>query len=178
MLINNFSKRERFLAVATLAVAFIAVLYFLIIEPISSRRKNINNQIQSKINMLEKDSAILSNQKALTAEYAKLAKYAKPSGSVDQAVADTLSYIESVSKSDSCVIINIKPVGVTEAETHKEILIDVSAEAGIEQFSKFLYDIENPREMLINVKRFTIASRSSQANALKGTFLISKILLD
>ncbi len=57
-------------------------------------------------------------------------------------------------------------------------MIDVSAEAAIEQFSKFLYDIENPRDNLINVKRFTISAKSGQTGALKGTFIISKALLN
>lgn len=176
MFIHNFSERERYLALATSAIVLIAVVYALIIRPVSARWVNLNNQIRSKINALEKDYRILANEQLLRSEYAKFSKYAKPSKSEEEAVADTLAYIENVSRNDSCFIINIKPIGVTNAGSYKEILIDVTAEANIEQFSKFLYDIENPRDTLINIKRFTINSKSGQTGILKGTFFISKVL--
>ena len=178
MFIDNFSKRERYLAIITLSVVLIAVVYAFLIAPLSMVWKNLNNQIRSKINTLEKDSNILANQNALESDYAKLSKYAKSGRSDEQAAADTLTYIENVSRNDSCFIINIKPVGVTNGPSYKEILTDVTAEASMEQFSKFLYDIENPRDNLINIKRFTISTKSGQTGPLKGTFLISKILLD
>lgn len=178
MFAANFSKRERYLAIATVSVVLAFAVYALIIDPITARWRNLNNQVKSKINMLEKDSAMIANQKEIMAEYAKFSKYVKVSQSEEQAVADTLTYIENVSRNDACFIINIKPAGVKNIESHKEVLIDVTAEAGIEQFSKFLYDIENPRDTLINIKRFTISTKSNQSGALKGTFLISKVILE
>ena len=178
MFINNFSKRERYLALITISIISIGASYVLIVAPLASRWKNLNNQAQSKIDLLENDSKILTNQKMIESEYAKLSKYAKPAQSEEQAIADTLAYIENVSRNDACLITNIKPIDIKREPSYKEILIDVSAEATIEQFSKFLYDIENPRDNLINVKRFTISAKSGQTGALKGTFIISKVLLN
>ena len=178
MFIDKLSKRERYLALATLSVVAIAMVYVFIVRPVCSKWKNINNEIKSKVAMLEKDSVILTNKKTLSSEYEKFSKHARPAKSQEESIADTLVYVESVSRNDSCFVINIKPVGVVDAGLYKEILIDVSAEASIEQFSKFLYDVENPRDNLINVKRFTLSSKSGQPGVLKGTFLISKALLD
>lgn len=178
MFISNFNRRERYLALATLSIVSIALAYAFIIDPIVMKWKNLNNQIRSRVGALEKDARLAANQKTVESEYAKLSKRGKPAKSKDQEVADTLAFIENVSKNDSCLIINIKPVEVTDAGSYKEILIDVTAEANIGQLSKFLYDIENPRDNLINVKRFTIGSKSGQTGILKGTFLISKVLLE
>ncbi len=179
MFATNFSKRERYLALATVSVVIVFAVYALIIDPIAARWKILNSQVKSKISVLEKDSAILANQKALIDEYAKFSKYVKIPKSEEQAVADTLAYIENVSRNDSCFIINIKPAGVKNLESHKEVLIDVTAEAGgIDQFSKFLYDIENPRDTLIDIKRLTLSTKSNQERTLKGTLLISKTILD
>lgn len=178
MFINNFNKREKYLMAAAALICVIAVLYVFIIDPVAARWKNLNNQIRSKINMLEKDFKLAANQKTIESEYVKLSKRGSPARSKDQEVADTLAFIENVSKNDSCFIINIKPVDIIDSGSHKEILIDVTAEASVGQLSKFLYDIENPRENLINVKRFNVISKSGQTGVLRGTFLISKVLLD
>lgn len=175
---NNLSGRERYLLLITAVVVSTAFLYAFIIGPAASRWKNLNNQIQSKLDTIENDSKILANQKMIEDEYARISKSAKSAKNSEQAVADTLAFIENVSRNDACLITNIKPIDIVDTTLRKEVLIDVNAEANISQFSKFLYDIENPRENLINIKRLTLNSKSGQTGALKGTFLISKILLD
>ena len=178
MFINNFNKRERYLALATLSIVSIALVYFFIIDPIATKWKDINGQIRAKVNMLEKDSRLSANKKTIESEYAKLSKQGRSAQSEDEEVAQTLTFIESVSKNDACFILNIKPIDIRDEGSYKEILIDLTAEANTSQLSKFLYDIENPRENLINVKRFSVTTKSGQPGALKGTFLIGKVLLD
>jgi len=178
MFMNNFNKRERYLAVAAVSMVVIAVAYLFIVDPIVSRWKDLNNQIRAKVNILEKDSRLAANQKAVESEHSKLSKNGKSQKSNDQEVAETLTFIESVSKNDACFIVSIKPVDIKEGTSYKEILIDVTIEAPMAQLSKFLYDIENPRENLINIRRFSISSKYGQAGTLKSTLLISKALLD
>ena len=179
MFINQLNRREKYLALATLSVISIAVIYFLIIGPIFAKSVVFNKEIRSKINNLEKGRKILASEGALKSEYNKLSKDAKSIKNEEGAIAGTLAYIEDVSRNDSCFIANIKPIGTTNLESYKEILIDVTVEAGgIEQLSKFLYDIENPRDNLINIKRLTISSKAGQAGTLKAAVIISKILLN
>lgn len=176
--INNFNKRERGLALAALSIISIALIYAFIIDPIAMRWKSLNSQIRSKVNMLEKDSRLAANQKMIESEYAKLSKQGRPAKSKDQEVAQTLTFIEGVSKNDACFIVNIKPIDIKDEASRKEILIDVTVEAPIAQLTKFLYDIENPRENLIDIKRFSVSSKYGQTGILKSTLLVSKTLLD
>lgn len=178
VLLNNFSQRERYLALGTMSLIAIAVVYAFLIIPLYAGWTGLNNRVRSKIGALEKGYRILASQKMLESEYSKLSKYAKSGGSEETAVADTLAYIENISRNDSCFVANIKPIGITNEPSYKEILIDVTVEAPIAQFSKFIYDIENPRDVLVNIKRFTLSAKSGQAGNLKGTFLVSKILLE
>jgi hypothetical protein len=178
MFINNFNKRERYLAFAAVSMVSIALVYIFIADPIAARWRGLNNQIRSKVNILEKDSRMAANQRTIESEYAKLSKRGKPAKSKDQEVAETLAFIESVSKNDACFIVNIKPIDIKDMASHKEILIDVTVEASMAQLSKFLYDIENPRENLIDIKRFSVSSKYGQAGVLKSTLLVSKALLD
>ncbi|MDO8535929.1 MAG: hypothetical protein Q7S30_02845 [Candidatus Omnitrophota bacterium] len=178
MLINNFNKREKYLALATVSIVSIALVYIFIMDPIVSKWKNLNGQIRSKVGILEKDSRLTANKKMIEAEYTKLSKKGRPSNSKDQEVAETLTFIESVSKNDTCFIVNIKPIDVNGSDSRKEILVDVTVEASMAQLSKFLYDIENPRENLIDIKRFSVTSKYGQPGVLKSTLLISKTLLN
>jgi len=166
------------LALATLSIVSIALVYLFIVDPIAMRLRDLNSQILSKVNILEKDSKLAANQKTIESEYAKLSKEGRPSKGNDQEVAQTLTFIEGVSKNDACFIVNIKPIEIKDAASHKEILIDVTVEGNMAQLSKFLYDIENPRENLIDIKRFSVSSKYGQTGILKSTLLISKSLLD
>ncbi len=178
MFINNFNKRERYLALATLSIVSIALVYVFMVDPIATRWKNLNSQIRSKVIMLEKDSVLAADQKTIESDYAKLSKQGKPAKSKDQEVAEMLTFIESVSKNDACFIVNIKPIDIKDVVSYKEILVDVTVEAPIAQLSKFLYDIESPRENLIDIKRFSVSSKFGQTGVLKSTLLISKASLD
>jgi len=175
---NNFKKREKDLAFATLSIMSIALVYILIVEPIAARWNNLNSQIRSKVGALEKDYRLAANKKAIESEYAKLAKPASPAKSRDQEVAETLAFIESVSKNDACFIVNIKPIDARDSSSQREILIDVTIEASMAQLVKFMYDIENPRGNLIDIKRFNVSSKYGQAGVLKSTLLVSKTLLN
>jgi hypothetical protein len=174
---GNFSKREKRLALVTVLVVLTVGAYALVLEPVSTRWKNLNNQVRAKTESLKKDSSLLADKKAIKSEHERLAKYAKSSKNADQDAADAMAYIEKVSRGASCFIVNIKPLGVTDAASCKEIVIDVTAEASMEQLSKFMYDIESARDKLINIKRFSLSSKSGQSGAVKGTFLISKTIL-
>jgi len=178
MLISNFSGREKYLAIATISLVLAAAVYLFLIAPLYGGWNSMHNQIRARVDILEKDHKILANQKTLISEYSGLSKHAKSGGSEEEAVVDTLAYIENVLKNDSCSIVNIKPMGVTDAGSYKEILVEVTAEGSIEQLSKFLYDMENPGENLISIKRVTLSLKSTQTGTLKGTFFIAKALLE
>ena len=178
MLIKNLTKREKYIAAATVIIAAAAILYVFILEPISNWWSDLDRGIVSKQAELGKDLRILSKKKKLEAEHAGISKFLKGARSEDEAVADAMAYIENTSRNDSCLIASLKPVGVKKTGSYKEILIDVAAEATMAQFSKFMYDIETPKEMILTIKRFVITPKYGQANVLKGSFLISRLSVD
>ncbi len=178
MLIKNLTKRERYIAAATLVIVVTAVLYGFIIEPICGWWASLERDTGSKMAALEKDSKILTKKKALESDYARFSRYLKKDKSEEEAAAGVMGYIENISGSDSCLIVSMKPVGIKKSGSYKEIMVEVTAEANMAQLSKFLYDIENPKEMILTVKRFVITPKSGAPNVLKGTFLISKLSVE
>ena len=178
MFIKNMSKRERYVAVATLSFVAIAIMYSFVFDPIAGQWQALNNEAVSKSAALRKDLGMLSARHALESSYSKFSKYVKSEKSEEEAAADALSYLEGLSRSDSCLIINIKPIGTKDFGSYKELLIDLSAEGSAIQFTKFLYDVENTKNAILKVRHFVLTSKSGQEGTLKGSFLISKIIIE
>lgn len=178
MFLKNLNKKEKYGIIASVLVVSAALLYNFIVEPFITRWRGLSGELDAKIRTLKKDTGILDRYKQIESEHKKYASYLKSSKTDEESIAETLDYIEKASKAADCRIVNVRPIGLKRYPSHKEIIVDVSAESDIAHFSRFLFDIENAKDILLRVRRFTISSRSSQDNQLKGSFFISKIVLN
>jgi hypothetical protein len=57
-------------------------------------------------------------------------------------------------------------------------MVDLSSEGSLSQFTKFLYDIENTKSAILKVRHFVLTSKAGQEGALRGSFIISKIIIE
>lgn len=172
------SKRERFIALAAVSFIALAILYNFIIEPVTRQWQSLNSQMESKASALKTGIAIVSARKTIEENYSKFSKYVRSEKNEEESVAEVLAYLETLSRSDSCLILNIKPVGTKDFDTYKELLVDLSCEGDSSQLTKFLYDIENTKNMILKIRHFSLTAKAGQDGALRGTFLISKIILE
>lgn len=177
-ILKNMSKRESSIAYATVLIVIVSALYVLILEPIAREWQALNFEMRSKAATLKKDLAILAERKALESDYSKFSKYVKSEKNEEETAAEILSYLEDLSRSDSCLILNIKPVGIKDHGKYKEIMVDLSSEGSLSQFTKFLYDIENTKSAILKVRHFVLTSKAGQEGALRGSFIISKIIIE
>ena len=177
-MLKNLNKREKMIAAITLLVGLTALLYSFVVEPVFSKRVYLNQEIESRKAVFAKDLRILSRNKTIEAEFEEFSKNTESPLSGSSDVAEVMNYIETSSRNDDCHIVNIKPLGTQSKGIYKEVSVEISAEGNIDQFAKLLYDMENPRSMLLKLKRFSISSKSSGAGGLKGIFVINKVLLD
>jgi hypothetical protein len=178
MFIKNMSKRERSIALAAISFVAAAILYNLMIDPVIRSWQELNAEIESKSSALKNQMAMLSARDAIAATYSKFDKYVKSGKSEEETIADTLLYLEGLSRGDSCLVVNIKPIGTKKYVSYKELLIELSSEGSVKQFTKFLYDVENTKNMILKVRHFILTSKAGQEGALRGNFLISKLIVD
>jgi hypothetical protein len=178
MFMKKMSKRERTIAVAAVSIVAAAILYNFVFDPVLRQWQALNIEVESKTSVLKHDVSILTAQKTLETNYAKFSKYVRSDKSEEESVAETLAYLEKLAREDSCFIANMKPIGTKDLGSCKELLIDLSAEGNAEQFNKFLYDIENAKNIILKVRHFTLTSKAGQEGSLKGTFLISKVIIE
>ncbi len=171
----NISNREKILLSITISFVITALFYNLIVEPLISRWRAFNGQIESKKALLNKNKRLLAAYKILEEEYIK---YPVVLGgkNEEEEIARALGEIENVSKKSSCYIVNLKPRASKKIGNYKEISFDVTTEGSIDEFTRFMYEVETSKKML-RIRRFTITSKTGPSAKLKCVFLISKIIL-
>lgn len=176
MAIRNLSRNEKILLSICIVLGTVAVTYNLFIEPVVFRWKALNDGIESKTSVLIKNTRLLQIYKALQEEYEKYQGAIDTTRNEEEEFARSLGEIENISKKSSCRVENIKPHTPKKVGKYKEISFEVSAEGTIGQISRFLYEIETSKQNL-RIRRFTLTSKSGVQTNLRGTFLISRIIV-
>ena len=177
MFLNNLNERERLIALSTALMAVAALLYSFIIEPVGTHWSFLNNEISSRQNVLSKDQRLSMMHERIAAEYANFSKNVNPAQGLDNGVADTMNLIEYVSRKNACTIVNMKPLSDKNSLSYKEIMIEVTAEASMDVFSKFIYDIESSNSVMIRINRVTLTPKPGQTGVLRGVLIITKIIV-
>ena len=176
MFINNLSGREKNLLFGAITIALLALGYTMILEPFILHWKTLNDRIDAKLTTLIKDTRLLNMYKTLEAEYVKYRDFLEVGKNEEEEFASALSEIESVSGKSACHIVNVKPRSSKILGNYKEISYEVTAEGSIHELSRFAFEIETSDKYL-RIRRFTIASKTGSSGILRGTFLISKIIV-
>ncbi|MFC1624073.1 hypothetical protein ACFL28_01960 [Candidatus Omnitrophota bacterium] len=177
MRIKNLAKREKGILLLTIALGAGALFYNLIIEPVIVRWRTLDEEIHSRSALLAKDARLLKAYSSLEEKYAKYNDVLESNQDEEEPLTNALGEIESISKKSSCRIVNIKSRASKELDGYREMSFDVIAEGNIDEFLRFLYEIETSKETL-RIRRFTITSKSDRSGKLKGIFLISKIIIN
>ncbi|MDB4349334.1 type 4a pilus biogenesis protein PilO [Omnitrophica bacterium] len=172
MILTKFSKRERILVSATIAITLATISYGFIIEPVIATYSKINRQIRSNTLKLEKGYRLLRRANEIKAEYRKYADLVKPLPSDEEEIAAMLKAIEAIARGNNIYITNIRPQPARENEYYKEFIFELTAEAGVERLGKFIYDIQSSGNLL-RVRKLTLNS-SSKERSLKAVMEISK----
>ncbi|MBI3601493.1 MAG: hypothetical protein HY209_01155 [Candidatus Omnitrophica bacterium] len=164
------------MASVTFWLALVAVVYGFLIEPLVGRWQSLESEIVSQKDILKKDLRILEKRKIIEAAYVDIVKEAQsrePQGAVD-----IMTSVETLSRNDSCLLVNIKPLGIQKRGSWQEVSIEITAEANAQQFSKFLYDLESSKTGMLRIKHFSLNPESAKPGILKGVFILNRILLD
>ena len=177
MAIKKLKNNERILVFVTGIVAAMALAYSLLIEPVTSQWGILDKQIKAKRVAARQNITLLSNYSAIEEEYKKFSSNAQASAFKEEDVTAGFEELEILAKSNSIAIMTIKPQSAKDSSSLREIVLEITAEADARALSKFLYELERPKN-LFRVKRFTVVPASSKGSmGLRCTFVISKILV-
>ena len=109
MLTKGLSKREKVLFGITVTLIAAVGLYMFVAEPVYSRWKTLNDEIESKADYITNNKRLLERYRMLEEQYIKFPGFTSVAESEEKEVAKALSTIEVISNLSSCRIQNVKP---------------------------------------------------------------------
>jgi Tfp pilus assembly protein PilO len=173
---KHISKREKTMFYTAAIVIGAVAVYGLIIEPLWSYWKDLNNSILSKEVQLLKNLKILAQKDTINAIYEKYEENIKMKGSPEEETAVILKEVENVARSSNVYIAAIQPQRVQDMSFYKEYYVELDAEGDITSLTKFIYDLQNSKQIL-KVKHLQLNPKPDADNILKGHIIITKILI-
>jgi len=164
------------LAVGGALVGVLAV-YLFVVEPVARAWEGLDRKIARKAQALKTDREILPFAKTIESDYQAFSVQGVAGTSEDEDASAMLATVESISRKDSCRIVNIKESGSGKDGAVSEIRMEVSVEGALDRCLQFLWDIESEKGMILKVRRYSLAAASGGKNVLKGTIFIVRIVL-
>ena len=176
MIFKSLSKREKFIFYIVMCALAIAFVYNFAAEPLTRKWSDMDREILAKKIKLEKYIKLISKVPGYSNEYSRYALQSSAEKSDEEQMASILSFVESTAGKTNVYINSLKPDSIKSEKYYKNFLVEVSVEAGMNDLTRFLYEIENSSRFL-RVKSIDISARQGQDNSVKGRVLISGILL-
>lgn len=158
------TQRERLALYLTAGIICLSIILNLLVFPVLAKSKNLNKEIALSRRKLEKYLAVLQRKDELKAQEGKL----KSEGSS----SDILSELENIARGSNIRIIDLRPQGAQNFGPEKEISVDLKAEGEIENYFKFIYEIERS-PLFLKIRKFQLAAKPRQ-RVLEGVFSISQ----
>lgn len=173
---SRFSKRERVLFSATAVVIAVIMGAIFILEPMYKKWTQSEEALEGASSRLLKNLRLLADKELLEKQYAAYKEFTQRQDSEEEELAAALKEMESIALNSQVKITSIKPKGAKPFKNYKRYIIEIIAEAKINQFLKFIYDLEGSKNLL-KVERLVLSLKSAQSDVLKGTLVIRKTTL-
>lgn len=171
-MLQVLSTREKIILAFTILVIVFSVLFNLLFSPLLAKNAELSGQIKIAEARIRKGYRLLSQKEALLKRFNSLPEAIKRTLSGEDTSVGILSEIERVAKASLLRIIDIRPQTGEGGLSSKKTVIWLKTEGNIENYLKFIYDIENSLSFL-KISEFQLSSQGGK-QALEGTFLISE----
>lgn len=170
-----FSSREKAIFYAVIYIAAFSVLFRFIFVPAFSRNEYLNKEVRASLMKLKKYNRLLKDKQEIISRYEKFSpgfKLADEEARQDP-LASALSELQKLSSASNVRIIDIRPQAATAKKSgQKELIIDMRAQGRMEEYLRFIYNIETSASLL-NIDRLQFLAKPN-TEYLEGIFSISK----
>jgi len=175
--ISRLSKREKIILYGAAFVLSLTMIDRLIINPISSKVKLLNSQIQEKETGIKRDLRILAQKDRILAEKAKYSTFVESLDTEEEEITSILKEIENLAGKSSVYLVDMKPAAIKGAGTSKKYSVNLNCEAQMEQLVDFIYNIESSGKLFV-VAKCQITPKSKESSVAKCTMSITKIVIE
>jgi hypothetical protein len=173
-MLRTLGKRERQILYLTACVVIAAVAFNFLISPLIARNNQLNQRINLSREKIKKYLSVLKQKSRIQSQYTTLGL--SKAGQGQDTDVGVLSELETLAKGDNIRILEIRPQASQNLNLYKETVIVVRTEASIDNYLKFIYDLENSL-LLLKIRQFQLTARPPNP-LLEGNLLISQLSLN
>jgi len=171
----HLSKREKVIFYAAISFLSLTLLDRLIISPVYSKIKSLNEEIQEKESIIKKNLRILSQKDRISSETAQYASFLNNAKSQEEEATSLLKEIEGLANKAGVYLVDMKPGGLKDKGLSKQYLINLNCESQMEQLAEFMYNIENSNRLL-TIEKYQISPKSKESSVVRCSMSIAKIV--
>src|SRR3989338_276322 len=172
----RLSKREKIVFYGAAFFVSVMALDRLIISPISSKMKLLDDQIKKKEEAIKNDIRIIAQKDRIASLSNKYASMLSGGSSTEETVTPVLKEIEGLANASSVYLIDVKSTGFKDTGQMREYSIVLNCEAQMEQLVDFMYKIENSDKFLL-IERYQIVPKSKESSIARCSMSITKIVV-
>ncbi len=169
------TKREKIIFSGAIAVVILGVSFNLLYEPVIARVNRLDEEIKDTRNKLKRYVQLLAQKDYIQKKYSK---FLIPSSGAEEApgiFVNTLTMIERIAKDAGVLILDIRPQEISSG-ARKGTLINLRAEAVMDAYQKFIYNIENSSS-LFRIKKLQISVKPN-SQTLEADFSIFQFSIE
>ena len=174
--IGRLNKREKVIFYATITFVSLAFLDRLLITPIYSKIKSLNDEIEVRKSVIKQNLHILAQKDRIKSEMDKYALFLISAKSEEEETTSLLQEIEGIANEAGVYLVDMKPGGLKDMGSSKKYLINLNCEAQMEQLTDFMYNIENS-STLLTIEKYQISPKSKDSSVVKCSMAIVKLVM-
>jgi hypothetical protein len=174
--VSKLSKREKFIFYGAVAFFSLAVSDRLILGPILSKAKSLNEKINNQEAIIKNSLHILAQKDRILKQVKLYASYGEQAKSHEEEIVFLQKEIERLANKSAIYVIDIKSAGFKQEDIFKKFFVKLNFEAQLEQLTNFFYEVENSKK-LIRIEKYDIRPKTEGSSIIRCSTIISKAVL-
>ena len=174
----NLSKREKFVLAITVTAIILSLTYNFILKPYLRVAGILEKDIAQHKAKLLGASHYLQKKTAIEKDFQDaLGNLKRQEGvSGEQQIARILVELENLGNLSGIRITDIKPKPMRTYDFYSEFIIEIKFEAELREAAKFIYEIQQSKEIL-KIEKLQLNIKSSDSPLLEGHLRVHKVSL-
>lgn len=172
-MLRILTKRETSILWLTVAVVIFAIGFNFLSETVLNKNDALNKEISITRVKLKKYLWLLAHKDSIQNKYKQFASLTDLAKEIKKdTLVDVLSELETIARGSNIRILDLRPQSQKDPSSYREALVDLKTEGTLQDYLKFIYNIENSLSLL-RIKRLQLNAKPNTQN-LEGSFSISR----
>jgi len=175
-ILGRFSRREKIIFYASVVFVTLAIIDRLLVSPALDRIASLESNIVDKKAIIQKDLHFIYLKEGINKEASNYAGYFSREASYDEGMNALLKRIEDLARRSSIDLLNIRPAGIKTEKGIIKYYVDLNCTGKMPQLVKFLYNVEQAKDIL-TVEKVSISPREENSSIALCRLTLSKVSL-